>query len=79
MDRVLSMFLTEMDGIESEKPTGNVAVIGITYDANLIDPSLRRPGRLEKTIPLGMPDTDARMELVRREVDKMNLDFTSAE
>ena len=79
MDRVLSMFLTEMDGIETGKPSGNVAVIGITYDANLIDPSLRRPGRLEQTIPLGMPDTEARTELVRREIRNMNLDFTSAE
>lgn len=79
MDRVLSMFLTEMDGIETGKPSGNVAVIGITYDANLIDPSLCRPGRLEKTIPLGMPDTEARKELVRREIRSMNLDFTSAD
>eukprot|EP00986_Skeletonema_menzelii_P000698 scaffold203_cov149-Skeletonema_menzelii.AAC.3 len=79
MDRVLSMFLTEMDGIESGKPFGNVAVIGITYDANLIDPSLRRPGRLEKTIPLRMPDTEARTELVRREIGRMNLDFAAAE
>jgi len=79
MDRVLSMFLTEMDGIETMKAAGNVAVIGITYDANLIDPSLRRPGRLEKTIPLGMPDTEARKELVRREIRSMNLDFTSAD
>jgi SpoVK/Ycf46/Vps4 family AAA+-type ATPase len=79
MDRVLSMFLTEMDGIETGKPAGNVAVIGITYDANLIDPSLRRPGRLEKTIPLGMPDTEARKELVMRGIRSMNLDFTSAD
>lgn len=79
MDRVLSMFLTEMDGIESGKTSGNVGVIGITYDANLIDPSLRRPGRLEKTIPLGMPDTEARTELVRREIKSMKLDFTSAD
>jgi transitional endoplasmic reticulum ATPase len=79
MDRVLSMFLTEMDGIETGKPSGNVAVIGITHDAELIDPSLRRPGRLEKTISLGMPDTEARKELVMREILKMNLDFTSAD
>lgn len=79
MDRVLSMFLTEMDGIETGKPSGNVAVIGITHDAELIDPSLRRPGRLEKTISLGMPDTEARKELVMREILNMNLDFTSAD
>ena len=79
MDRVLSMFLTEMDGIETGKSAGNVAVIGITYDANLIDPSIRRPGRLEKTISLGMPDTEARKELVLREIKSMNLDFSLAD
>jgi SpoVK/Ycf46/Vps4 family AAA+-type ATPase len=79
MDRVLSMFLTEMDGIETGESAGNVAVIGITHDADLIDPALRRPGRLEKTIALGKPDLEARKELVMREINNMNLDFTSAD
>lgn len=77
MDRVLSTFLTEMDGI-SDGAAGNVGVIGITYDPDLIDPSLLRPGRLEKTIKLGTPDFEARKELVSRNIDDLNFDFSSA-
>ena len=64
MDRVLSTFLIEMDGIETGNgdASGNVAVIGITHNPNLIDPALRRPGRLEKTITLGAPDFEARRD-----------------
>jgi len=80
MDRVLSTFLTEMDGIESGSggTSGNVAVIGITHNPDLIDPSLLRPGRLEKTITLGAPDFEARRELVARQIKEVHFDFTSA-
>ena len=80
MDRVLSTFLTEMDGIESGSSgvSGNVAVIGITHNPDLIDPSLRRPGRLEKTITLGAPDCDARRELVAQHIKDLNIDFSSS-
>ena len=79
MDRVLSTFLTELDGIETGGTTsGNVAVIGITHNPDLIDPSLLRPGRLEKTITLGAPDFDARLELVIRQIEDVDFDFSSA-
>ena len=77
MDRVLSTFLTEMDGIGNEL-AGNVGVIGITYKPELIDPSLLRPGRLEKTIRLGSPDFGARKELISRNIDCLEFDFSSA-
>lgn len=80
MDRVLSTFLTEMDGIGDEDDTasGNIAIIGITYNPDLIDPSLLRPGRFEKTITLGPPDFEARKELVLRNIDSLEFDFSSA-
>lgn len=79
MDRVLSTFLTEMDGInDGVSMSGNVGVIGITYNPDLIDPSLLRPGRLEKTIQLGSPDFESRKELVARNIDGLEFDFTSA-
>ena len=83
MDRVLSTFLTELDGIETGSEgdgatSGNVAVIGITHNPDLIDPSLLRPGRLEKTITLGAPDYNARLELVKRQIEHVDFDFSSA-
>ncbi|KAL9181764.1 hypothetical protein ACHAXT_012107 [Thalassiosira profunda] len=78
MDRVLSTFLTEMDGIETGGATGNVAVIGVTHNPKLIDPSLLRPGRLEKTITLGAPDFEARKEQVARQIRDIHFDFALA-
>ena len=81
MDRVLSTFLTEMDGIEtggSDGASGNVAIIGITHNPDLIDPSLLRPGRLEKVITLGTPDYEARKVLVSRQIQDIDFDFTPA-
>ncbi len=77
MDRVLSTFLTEMDGVDTDGASGNVAVIGVTRDSNLIDPSLLRPGRLERTIALGPPDFDARREIVSRQIEDASIDFSS--
>ena len=80
MDRVLSTFLTEMDGIGDDegRSSGNVGVIGITYNPELIDPSLLRPGRLEKTVTLGNPDFEERKELISRSIDGLEFDFSSA-
>ncbi|KAL7534334.1 hypothetical protein ACHAXR_008887 [Thalassiosira sp. AJA248-18] len=76
LDRVLSTFLTEMDGVDGA--SGNVAVIGVTNNPDLIDPSLLRPGRLEKTITLGAPDFEARKEIIARQINEIDIDFTSA-
>mmetsp|Transcript_5314 Transcript_5314/g.7818 ORF Transcript_5314/g.7818 Transcript_5314/m.7818 type:complete len:538 (+) Transcript_5314:3-1616(+) len=81
MDRVLSTLLTELDGVDNDASglgTGNgnhVAVIGITHDPALVDPALRRPGRLEKTVLLGSPDYDARRHIVLREIEKRQITF----
>ena len=84
MDRVLSTFLTEMDGIESGgvaddgSSPSNIGVIGITHNPQLIDPALLRPGRLEKTIQLGAPDYEARKEIAARQLEEIDFDFTQA-
>ncbi|KAL3800890.1 hypothetical protein ACHAW5_002041 [Stephanodiscus triporus] len=82
MDRVLSTFLTEMDGIEDggdgASSGGNVAVIGVTHRPDMIDPALLRPGRLEKTITLGAPEYRARKEIVARQIEDIDFDFSSA-
>jgi SpoVK/Ycf46/Vps4 family AAA+-type ATPase len=67
MDRVLSTLLVELDGVDDHHSLaqhGGIAVIGITYNANLIDPALMRPGRLEKVVQLGLPDEEARFRII---------------
>ena len=58
MDRVLSSLLIELDGVDSFANDGGepftFAVIGITPNEAWIDPAIKRPGRLEKTIRLSV-------------------------
>ncbi|MGH8912119.1 MAG: AAA family ATPase, partial [Acidimicrobiia bacterium] len=60
-DSVVAAMLTELDGV-SER--GDVAVIGATNRADLIDPALLRSGRFETHIELGLPDLEARRALL---------------
>lgn len=50
LDRVLSTLLVELDGVEDRVSHGGIAVIGITQNAEWIDPALKRPGRLQKVV-----------------------------
>jgi transitional endoplasmic reticulum ATPase len=60
-ERVLSQFLSEMDGLEELK---GVFVMGATNRADLIDPAMLRPGRFDEIIELGLPDEDARKQIL---------------
>lgn len=60
-DSVVAAMLTELDGV-SER--GDVAVIGATNRADLIDPALLRSGRFETHIELGLPDLEGRRALL---------------
>ena len=59
--RVLSQFLAEMDGIE--ELTG-VFVLAATNRPDMVDPALRRFGRFEQTIEVGMPDIESRRQIL---------------
>jgi transitional endoplasmic reticulum ATPase len=61
-DRVISQFLTEMDGIEK---LGKVVVIGATNRPDLVDPALLRPGRFDRLIYVPPPDEKARLEILK--------------
>lgn len=61
-ERVVSQFLTEMDGIEELK---GVAVLGSTNRADLIDEALLRPGRFDFVLELPAPDLKAREEIFK--------------
>ncbi len=55
--RVVAQLLALMDGLESR---GKVIVIGATNRPNALDPALRRPGRLDREIEIGIPDKKGR-------------------
>ncbi len=60
--RVVSQLLALMDGIQSR---GKVVVIGATNRPNSLDPALRRPGRFDREIEIGVPDRDGRLEVLQ--------------
>src|SRR6476661_2152985 len=60
--RIVAQLLSLMDGMSSR---GKVVVIGATNRVNAIDPALRRPGRFDREIELGVPDKDGRLEILQ--------------
>ncbi len=59
--RIVSQLLTLMDGISSR---GKIVVIGATNRPNAIDPALRRPGRFDREIEIGIPDEKGRHDIL---------------
>ena len=60
--RIVSQLLTIMDGLESR---GQLVVIGATNRPNAIDPALRRPGRFDREIEIGLPDRKGRLQVLQ--------------
>lgn len=69
--RIVSMLLTLMDGC---KGRGQIVVIGATNRPNSIDPALRRFGRFDREIELGVPDQEGRLEVLHIHTKNMKLD-----
>ncbi len=59
--RVVAQLLALMDGLEAR---GDVIVIGATNRPNALDPALRRPGRFDREIEIGVPDKQGRYEIL---------------
>eukprot|EP00602_Paraphysomonas_sp_CaronLab_P006566 CAMPEP_0185034794 /NCGR_PEP_ID=MMETSP1103-20130426/24979_1 /TAXON_ID=36769 /ORGANISM="Paraphysomonas bandaiensis, Strain Caron Lab Isolate" /LENGTH=862 /DNA_ID=CAMNT_0027571585 /DNA_START=61 /DNA_END=2649 /DNA_ORIENTATION=+ len=68
--RVVSQLLTLMDGI---RPTSNIVVLAATNRPNTIDPALRRFGRFDREIDIGIPDENGRLEVLRIKTKDMKL------
>lgn len=60
--RVVSQLLALMDGLE---PRGQVMIIGATNRPNAIDPALRRSGRFDREIEIGIPNKEGRFEILQ--------------
>ncbi len=59
--RVVAQLLALMDGLEGR---GKVIVIGATNIPQVLDPALRRPGRFDREIEIGIPDLSARLKIL---------------
>jgi transitional endoplasmic reticulum ATPase len=69
--RIVSMLLTLMDGMKSRS---HVIVMGATNRPNSIDAALRRFGRFDREIDIGVPDETGRLEVLRIHTKNMKLD-----
>ena len=59
--RIVSQLLTLMDGMKSR---GKVVVIAATNRPDSIDPALRRPGRFDREVEIGIPDDEGRFDIL---------------
>jgi transitional endoplasmic reticulum ATPase len=67
---VVSQLLTLMDGL---KARSNVVVMAATNRPNSIDPALRRYGRFDREVDIGIPDPTGRLEILRIHTKNMKL------
>ncbi|KAL0236636.1 hypothetical protein PCE1_000034 [Barthelona sp. PCE] len=67
-ERIIATLLNEMDGMQ---PAAGVMFIGATNRPDLIDTALLRPGRLDRIVYVGLPDPDARGEILDIYMRKM--------
>jgi transitional endoplasmic reticulum ATPase len=70
-DRVMNQLLTEMDGIN---PGKQIFVVGATNRPDIIDPAIKRPGRLDQVIFVDLPDFPARVCIFEAALRKSPLD-----
>lgn len=69
--RVVAQLLAIMDGLQAR---GKVVVLAATNIPNVIDPALRRPGRFDREIEIGIPGKKARLEVLKIHTRNMPLD-----
>merc|ERR1719229_1675970 len=70
-DRVMNQLLTEMDGIN---PSKEIFFIGATNRPDIIDPAIKRPGRLDTMIFIDLPDFPARVSILKAVLRKSPID-----
>ncbi|KAK5780370.1 hypothetical protein RI543_002126 [Arxiozyma heterogenica] len=69
--RIVATLLTLMDGMSA---SGRVVVIAATNRPNSVDPALRRPGRFDQEIEIGIPDVNARLDILLKQFSKMSIE-----
>ncbi|XP_055406533.1 ATPase family gene 2 protein homolog A isoform X10 [Bubalus kerabau] len=77
--RVVASLLTLMDGIGSEGSEGQVLVLGATNRPHALDAALRRPGRFDKEIEIGVPNAQDRLDILQKLLRRVPHLLTEAE
>ncbi|XP_063665895.1 ATPase family gene 2 protein homolog A isoform X1 [Pan troglodytes] len=77
--RVVASLLTLMDGIGSEVSEGQVLVLGATNRPHALDAALRRPGRFDKEIEIGVPNAQDRLDILQKLLRRVPHLLTEAE
>lgn len=70
VQRTLMQLLAEMDGFDNR---GDVRIMGATNRVDMLDPALLRPGRFDRVVLVPLPDTAARLEILKIHSGKMRL------
>ncbi len=69
-EQVLNQLLAEMDGLEELQ---NVIIIGATNRPDMLDPAILRPGRFDRTLLVGPPEKEGRLEILKIHTRNMPL------
>uniref|UniRef100_A0AAQ4PJF4 vesicle-fusing ATPase n=1 Tax=Gasterosteus aculeatus aculeatus TaxID=481459 RepID=A0AAQ4PJF4_GASAC len=69
--RVVASLLTLMDGIGSEGHSGQLLVLGATNRPHALDPALRRPGRFDKELEVGVPSAAERADILQKQLSSV--------
>ncbi|XP_057705897.1 ribosome biogenesis protein SPATA5 isoform X2 [Corythoichthys intestinalis] len=77
--RVVASLLTLMDGIGSEGHSGQLVVLGATNRPHALDPALRRPGRFDKELEVGVPGPAERADILRKQLRSVPCDASEQE
>uniref|UniRef100_A0A8C3VJ24 vesicle-fusing ATPase n=1 Tax=Catharus ustulatus TaxID=91951 RepID=A0A8C3VJ24_CATUS len=75
--RVVASLLTLMDGIGSEDSEGQLLVLGATNRPHALDAALRRPGRFDKEIEIGIPNAQDRLDILQKLLKKVPHSLTA--
>uniref|UniRef100_A0A8C9XZB1 AFG2 AAA ATPase homolog A n=1 Tax=Sander lucioperca TaxID=283035 RepID=A0A8C9XZB1_SANLU len=77
--RVVASLLTLMDGIGSEGHSGQLLVLGATNRPHALDPALRRPGRFDKELEVGVPSAAERADILQKQLNFLPCTATTEE
>jgi transitional endoplasmic reticulum ATPase/AAA family ATPase len=78
-DRLAATLLALLDGIGAsahDKERGNLVILGITSNPSLLDPALRRPGRLDSEVEVPIPDEVTRAEIIKFQLEHLGPDVS---
>ena len=78
MDRLLSLLLIELDGVQTN--TGPpVLLLGVCLSPSLLDPAILRPGRLDVHVPVLLPTIVERVHILERILSSSPVAWEQAE